>query len=345
MGGNLNIAYAPVADQRFELTLRSYRETDGRAGGVGGAPGYPFLNVRQSPNDLQMGRLSYSGDFFDGPLKHVEASVYANYFDTHLLTVNTSMPQRIVRQDSHVIGPLVLGGKAFGTFGWDGPAVGRPEHHGRHRRMDGGASGRDPDHADPDPQRRRQRGLYRQHAAGADRARFRSVQCRRLRAQRMDAGAASDPVCGRPLRLVQHQYRARAAAIAGLAARLSEGEQRRPDGADRKLRRWSIVSCRCSICSRMSEPRFASRPTRSCSTRRQRRFPIRTSLPETGLTYEGGFRVNVSNATLKVTAFDSSYKNLILVVPVVYNNSPLFTQNQNVGDARFRAWSSRSAGR
>ena len=120
MGGNLNIAYAPVADQRFELTLRSYRETDGRAGGVGGAPGYPFLNVRQSPNDLQMGRLAYSGDFFDGPLKHVEASVYANYFDTHLLTVNTSMPQRIVRQDSSVIGPLVLGGKAFGTFGWDG---------------------------------------------------------------------------------------------------------------------------------------------------------------------------------------------------------------------------------
>jgi hemoglobin/transferrin/lactoferrin receptor protein len=119
VGGNLNIAYAPVADQRFELTLRSYRETDGRAGGVGGAPGYPFLNVRQSPNDLQMGRLSYSGDFFDGPLKHVEASVYANYFDTHLLTVNTSMPQRIVRQDSHVIGPLVLGGKAFGTFGWE----------------------------------------------------------------------------------------------------------------------------------------------------------------------------------------------------------------------------------
>ena len=120
VGGNLNLAYAPVADQRFELTLRSYRETDGRAGGVGGAPGYPFLNVRQSPNDLQMGRLAYSGDFFDGPLKHVEASVYANYFDTHLLTVNTSMPQRIVRQDSHVIGPLVLGGKAFGTFGWDG---------------------------------------------------------------------------------------------------------------------------------------------------------------------------------------------------------------------------------
>jgi hypothetical protein len=51
---------------------------------------------------------------------------------------------------------------------------------------------------------------------------------------------------------------------------------------------------------------------------------------------EGGFRVNVSNATLKVTVFDSFYKNLILAVPVVFNNSPLFTQNQNVGDAEIQ---------
>ena len=46
--------------------------------------------------------------------------------------------------------------------------------------MDGSATRRDSDRADPNPQRRRQRGLYRQHAAGADRARFGSGQCRRL---------------------------------------------------------------------------------------------------------------------------------------------------------------------
>ena len=59
-------------------------------------------------------------------------------------------------------------------------------------------------------------------------------------------------------------------------------------------------------------------------------------VPETGVTYEGGFRAHASNATLKVTAFDSFYKNLLQVVPVVFNGSPLFTQNQNVGDAEIQ---------
>ena len=33
--------------------------------------------------------------------------------------MNTSVPRRVVVQDSHVIGPLVTGGKAFGTFAWE----------------------------------------------------------------------------------------------------------------------------------------------------------------------------------------------------------------------------------
>ena len=37
-----------------------------------------------------------------------------------------------------------------------------------------------------------------------------------------------------------------------------------------------------------------------------------------------------------MTVFDSYYKNLILAVPVTYNGSSLFTQNQNVGDARIQ---------
>ena len=43
LGGSLKIGYTPDLGQRFELTFRKYSETDGRAGGVGGAPGAPFL--------------------------------------------------------------------------------------------------------------------------------------------------------------------------------------------------------------------------------------------------------------------------------------------------------------
>ena len=336
MGGNLNLAYAPVADQRFELTLRSYRETDGRAGGVGGAPGYPFLNVRQSPNDLQMGRLSYSGDFFDGPLKHVEASVYANYFDTHLLTVNTSMPQRIVRQDSHVIGPLVLGGKAFGTFGWDGLPWGalnttvgidgwteaRPGATLTTQTQTLNGAGKVVSTVNT-PQAQTVPDSGQSNVGAFVLNEWTPVQRLTLSAGgRYDWFNTNTELAPLPSPVLLPAYQ-KASSVDRTAPTGSFGA-----GLSSPADARSAREC--------SEPRFANRPTRSCSTRRQPRFPIRTSLPETGLTYEGGFRVNVSNATLKVTVFDSFYKNLILAVPVVFNNSPLFTQNQNVGDAEIQ---------
>ena len=124
LGGSLKIGYTPDIGQRFELTLRKYSETDGRAGGVGGAPGAPYLTVRQDPNNVETARLAYTGEF-DGLVKHVESSIYANYFDTTLTTVNNTInannvATKTVTSNSHVIGPLVIGGRVLGAIPWSG---------------------------------------------------------------------------------------------------------------------------------------------------------------------------------------------------------------------------------
>ena len=93
LGGSFKLGYTPTLGQRFELTFRQYSEEDGRAGGVGGAPGFPDLIVRQDPNQVRSARLAYSGEF-DGLVKHVEGSFYANYFDTTLTTVNNTFKRR-----------------------------------------------------------------------------------------------------------------------------------------------------------------------------------------------------------------------------------------------------------
>ena len=124
LGGSLKIGYTPDLGQRFELTLRKYSETDGRAGGVGGAPGAPFIIQRNDPNNVMSARLAYVGEL-DGLVKHVEASMYANYFDTTLTTVTNTInannvATRTVTSNSHVIGPLVIGGRVLGAIPWSG---------------------------------------------------------------------------------------------------------------------------------------------------------------------------------------------------------------------------------
>ena len=295
-----------------------------------------------------MGRLSYAGDFFDGPLKHVEASVYANYFDTHLLTVNTSMPQRIVRRRQSRDRPAGARRQGIRNVRLGRPAVGRPEHHGRHRRMDGSASGRDPDHADPDPQRRRQRGLL--------------PSTRRRRRPVPDSGQSNvgafvlnewTPVQRLTLsaggRYDWFNTNTELAPLPSpvLLARLSEGEQCRPDGADRKLRRWSIVSCRRSICSRIVRTAFRQ-PTNaelfnSTATADSQSEPLAGDRADLRRRLS---RSTSSNATLKVTVFDSFYKNSDPGRCRWYSTTRRCSpRTRTSATPRFRAWSSRSAGR
>lgn len=117
-GGSLKLGYSPTADQRLELTLRDEDITDGRAGGIGGAPGFPFLRVRENTNQVRMARLAYSGDFTGTLFQHIEASLYANEFYTKLSTLNTTSRTQTVLSNSYVYGPLVLGGKVLGSINW-----------------------------------------------------------------------------------------------------------------------------------------------------------------------------------------------------------------------------------
>ena len=56
-------------------------------------------------------------------------------------------------------------------------------------------------------------------------------------------------------------------------------------------------------------------------------------MPERGVTLEGGARLHVADAELKVTAFETHYENFLQAVAVTFNGAGGFTQTQNVGKA------------
>ena len=335
VGGNLNVAYAPAIGQRIEFTLRDYEESDGRAGGVGGAPGYPYLNVRQSPNDLRMGRLAYTGDFTNSVIKHAEASFYANYFDTHLLTVNTSTPGKVVTQDSHVMGPLVIGGKALSTFAWEQtPFGGLQSTIG----MDGFSEAR--------PGSTLTSTTETLSATGQ----VKSITTNPLAQVVPDSGQSNigafmlhewTPVT--PLTLSaggRYDWFNTYTLLSPLASpallpayqKASNVDRTAPTGSIGAVYRISpLVDLVGDVATAFRQPTNAELFNSTAT-----QIPNPSLQPETSLTYEGGFRFHLNQATVKVTTFDSLYHNLILAVPVKYNGSSAYTQNQNVGDAEIQ---------
>lgn len=117
LGGSVVAGYSPNTDHRIELSFRTESVTDGRAGGVGGAPGYPYTKMRENTLQVRSGRLGYSGDFF-GVIRHIDANVYVNDFFTKLTNVNTANAARQVNVQNYVLGPTVVGGKIQGTIPW-----------------------------------------------------------------------------------------------------------------------------------------------------------------------------------------------------------------------------------
>jgi hemoglobin/transferrin/lactoferrin receptor protein len=334
-GGNLNVAWAPAIGQRVEFTLRDYKESDGRAGGVGGAPGYPYLNVRQSPNDLRMGRLAYTGDFTGIAVKHVEASFYANYFDTHVLTVNTSTPGKVVNSDNHVMGPLVIGGKALTTFGWDGMFFGDLKSTFG---MDGWNEAR--------PGSTSTTTTETLTATGQ----LKSVVTTPLAQVVPDSGQSNigvfmlhewTPVA--PFTLSaggRYDWFNTWTLLSPLASpallpayqKASNVDVTAPTGSIGGVYRITpLVDLIGDVATSFRQPTNMELFNSTATT-----IPNPNLQPETGLTYEGGFRFHLNQATVKVTTFDSLYHNLILAVPIKYNGSSAYTQNQNVGDAEIQ---------
>ncbi|MGQ0583752.1 MAG: TonB-dependent receptor [Reyranella sp.] len=115
LGGSATFGYTPAAGHRIGLDLRSERDSDGSAG----APGAPFIRARNADNRVDMANLSYSGTFEEGLFRQVHASVYVNNFYTKLTNTNNSVLRRTTFTESDVIGPLVYGGRAYGEIPWN----------------------------------------------------------------------------------------------------------------------------------------------------------------------------------------------------------------------------------
>ncbi len=335
LGGSLKIGYTPDLGQRLELTLRKYTETDGRAGGVGGAPGAPFLIARQSPNDVSSARLAYVGEL-DGLVQHVEGSIYANYFDTTLTTINNTInannvATRTVTSNSHVIGPLVVGGRLLGSIPWSGG-------FGEAKTTFGADTFRE---ARPGSEQFSQT-VNRNGVTGI----VTSVSNAPLAktgpdSTQTNAGAFVlhewTPV--QPLTLsaggrfdwfnTTTELSPIAPAVLPAFIGKTNVDQTAPTGSIGAVYRiLPVLDLLASVATSFRQPTNSEMFASTATT-----IPNPGLVPETGVTYEGGFRLHFADATLKVTAFDSRYENFLQTVPVTFNDLAGFTQSQNIGKA------------
>ncbi len=334
LDGNLVIEYTPVADQHLSGTFHDSIETDGRAGGVGGAPGYPFLQVRQSPNDLMAGRVDYSGDFSQGPFSHVEASGYIDYFDTHVLTVNTSSATKIVTSDSHVIGPETIGGRVLGVVvplsgqGWGQliTKIGADTFH-EYRPGSTAFSVTDTLNASGQvtstkisPESQNVPNSQQTNVGAFALAEWTPVAPLTISAgQRVDffnTQTATSPL-------------ASVALLPAYEADTSNNRVAPTESIGAVLRVLPVFDLVGDIQTSFHEPTDTELFSSTAST-----IPNPFLKPETGLTYEGGVRFHTGDATLTATAFHSVYQNLILTVPVTFDGLSTYTQQQNAGDAQ-----------
>lgn len=335
LGGSLKIGYTPDIGQRLELTLRKYSETDGRAGGVGGAPGVPFLKVRQSPNDLTSARVAYVGEL-DGLVSHVEASMYANYFDTTLTTVNNTINAnnirtRTVTSNNHVIGPLVVGGRFLGSIPWSGG-------FGEAKTTFGADTFRE---ARPGSETFSQ--TVNRHPVTGAVTTVSNVPLRKTGPDTTQTNAGAfvlhewTPI--HPLTLSAGGRFDWFNTTTGLSpidpdilpAFIGRTDVNRtaPTGSIGAVYRvLPTLDLLASVATSFRQPTNSEMFGSSGTS-----LPNPGLAPETGVTYEGGFRFHVADAMLKVTAFNSRYENFLQTVAVTFPNCNPCTQSQNIGKA------------
>lgn len=335
LGGSLKIGYTPDIGQRFELTLRKYSETDGRAGGVGGAPGAPYVIQRNDPNNVMSARLAYVGEL-DGLVKHVESSVYANYFDTTLTTVTNTInannvATRTVTANSHVIGPLVVGGRVLGAIPWSG-GFGEAKT----------TFGADTFREERPGSWSFSQTVNRNGTTGA----VTSITNAPLAKSGPDttqtnAGAFVlhewTPV--QPLTLsaggrfdwfnTTTDLSPIAPAVLPAFIGKNDVDRTAPTGSVGAVYRiLPTLDLLGSVATSFRQPTNSEMFSSSTTS-----IPNPNLVPETGLTLEGGFRVHVADATLKVTAFNSRYENFLQTVAVTFPGCSPCTQSQNIGKA------------
>lgn len=338
LGGSFRLGYTPVAGQRFELSARRYTEVDGRAGGVGGAPGAPYLNVRQSPNEVTMGRFSYTGEF-DGLFKKVEASIYANYYDTDLKTINNTInargiTTRRVESTSQVVGPLVIGGRVVGTIPWifglgEGKTLVGADAFKEDR--PGSKAWSTTSNFNATTGALTSRTIANKAKNGPDTTQtnagvFMMHEWTPVQQLTLSAGARYDwfrTTSG--LELVP-------ASVLPAFIGNSETTSTAPTGsAGAVFRVLPNVDLLGSVGTSFRQPTNSELYAFSATT-----IPNPSLRPEKGVTVEGGVRFHTGAAELKVTAFKSNYENFLQSTAVTFNGLSSFTQSRNMGKAEVR---------
>lgn len=109
-GADLAIGYRPHADARWELSARYQRVVSERAGGLGAAPGEPWMSVREDPIIERYVRLAYQGRKFGALADSIDASVYVRDFDTDIYQRNARSPVFTAYNHIKVYTPTVWGG-------------------------------------------------------------------------------------------------------------------------------------------------------------------------------------------------------------------------------------------
>lgn len=334
LGGSFKLGYTPTPGQRFELTLRQYSEEDGRAGGVGGAPGFPYLIVRQDPNQVRSARLAYSGEF-DGLVKQIKGSFYANYFDTTLTTVNNTfnaagVNTRTVTSNSHVIGPLMLGGRLQGeiplagpwgqsktTFGLDSFHEARPGSEQYSQTINRNAAGAVTSITNAPLAK-----------SGPDTTQFNIGtfvlhEWTPVQPLTISLGGRYDW-----FHTTTELSPIPAAVLPAFVGKESSDASAPTGSAGVVYRVLPTVDLIGQIATSFRYPTNSESFAIGAST-----IPNPFLQPERGVTLEGGARFHVGNAELKVTAFDTHYENFLQTVAVTFNGVGGFTQTQNVGKA------------
>jgi len=333
LGGNVKLGYSPNVDQRFEFSFRKDTETDGRAGGVGGAPGAPYLQVRQSPNEVTMSRLSYKGDFDNGLFRHVEASAYVNYFNTTLETINNTAANKTVTTSSHVIGPLVYGGRVQGTMPFKGQfgdwktTIGadtfREERPGSEqwsqtvtRNAAGTVTGiANTANAKSGPDTTQSNvGVFMLHE-------WTPVDRLTLSAGgRYDWFNTTSELSPLPAVMLPafrgHDNVTNSAPTGSLG------------GVYRLLPNVDLIG---SVATSFRQPTNSEMYSSTATN-----VPNPYLEPEKGVTYEGGFNFHTDKGNLKITGYDSRYRNFLQSVSVTYQGVAGYTQTQNVAEAEVR---------
>jgi hemoglobin/transferrin/lactoferrin receptor protein len=117
--GNISadVAYAIDANQKLDFTAREISLHAGRAGGIGGSPGYP-LTQQRDVLQAQTARLAYSGDYV-GWLRHLDADIFFDHFFGKIPNSNFTKPMQISTSTSYVVGPTVVGGNILGLIPWE----------------------------------------------------------------------------------------------------------------------------------------------------------------------------------------------------------------------------------